>query len=211
MGHVTRSPKEKIELVKRHCKKVSQKNDFCEKDLNISTLSYLLDMCQDGDGIMYETLVLKSLCVIFKHIIDSSLVERQYPVTGGKVDAILPFRTEVLERYSFWKAWYHRYKIGSFIIEMKNYKEKASSKDIRQIKNYIQEAKQGNFGFIIARNGYQDEALRLVRSSLDEDMLIIPLDNNDVKQLLFLTNCMPNQIFRYLCEKERVLRRSIYK
>lgn len=198
---------QQLEAILRN-KPNSQKLDGLLTDkIPSDMLAAFLSLCPPQNGPVFQKLVSKVLTKIFRPIIDESLIQQECHITGSRIDIVLPFCVESLSENSFWDPWYHRYSIKSIIVEVKNEHSQAKPEDIRQIYDYIHRAKQGNFGIIVARNGFTKDSRKILKEYSAENILILPLDQNDLKLLLELSQKTPFSVFQYLSRIERLLNR----
>lgn len=202
--------------------KARKSNKYCElggqsgnkrpvdnEDIPARILPYLLDICPLGDGKIYENLTFHATKAIFDGITDKYLACQQFSSEGGRGDIELPFCTEMLPEYPCWNAWSYQYEIKSILVEVKNTANEATPDDVGQIKRYLDTAKRGRFGILVSRNGFSDGAKKTLRSYTTDNYLILPLDHNDLKQLLKLSLESSLKVARYLRRKETLLLRII--
>ena len=185
---------------------LSQKDPSCY--IPPQLLGYFLDLCPVADGPLYEHYVFRSLLCLLGHIIDAEYSKQQYKVPGRKIDVLLPFRTEQLHKHQFWESWYHRYRIRGFPVEVKNLTGRAKPDNVGQLFHYLSLAEMGHCGFLISRNGFDVSTFEVIKEHLNKEILVLPLDNDDLKQLLALVSDGPEKIFRFLCRKERLIHRQ---
>lgn len=174
-------------------------------DLPTNLLSALLKKCENGQGSLYEKLVLATFIKSFGEIIDKDLVRQRIPIDGGFADIELPFSLEMLTEYPHWTVWQRDYQIKSIIVEVKNLNKKASYEDANQLKGYIDGNHKGKCGFLVSKNGFTNEALKTLKSHAHNNYLLLPLKNSDLLELLEI-NCS-QKVIRYLRRIEECLYR----
>lgn len=177
-------------------------------DRPAALLSRFLDLCPVGDGLLYEHFVLDAIGKILVGVVDGEEVLMHVPSGGGYHDIEFAFCTEALPQYNFWEAWYHRYAITSIIVETKNETKKVRYDATVQIKEYIEEAKKGQLGMLVSRNGFTINALKkLCLLAKEKNILILPITHQDLQRLLELSMRSALDVFRFLRVVETRLRR----
>ena len=171
----------------------------------VKNLMKKLDMCPGSDGDSYKNVVFEASKAFFGEIIyaEGAICERSSK--GGRIDIELPFRASMLYKYPFWKPWYYEYKIRSILIEVKNTVKGNYSNGV-QLQGYLTGAKRGRFGLVVSRNGFTKNILLNLRSyTEDNNGLILPIDHNDLKELLQLSTIDLGEVVNYLSDKEKKL------
>jgi hypothetical protein len=155
--------------------------------------------CRIGDGKAFERLTIDSTAKIFEGLLDHKEILVQEKHAGGYSDIEFSFLSENLEKFPCFKPLFYRYNIKSVIVEAKNLKCKAGHEDATQIADYLRTAKKGNFGLIVSRNGFTKNALeRLSSYAKNEDILILPLAEREIRFLLRLRIRHMKHVYRYL-------------
>lgn len=166
--------------------------DVLGTKIPVPIILLMLDMCEIGDGLNYEKLVLRALLAIFGDLVDQENYATHVPIRGGYADIELHFRDEMLARLPHWALWRSEYGMRSFLVEVKNEKEKSSHEDIGQLGYYINLYKRGRFALIVARMGFTQHALKTCRDHNekqvnDNSYLLLPLTHEVLKYLLQLS------------------------
>jgi len=204
-----------IEAIKSHRKKkyvplrntANQTSHSDGLEIPVRLLPYLLDICPIGDGPLYETFVSATLVNVLDGIIDQDLVRRQVPIQGGFADIELPFCSEMIPEYPHWAAWQREYKIKTILAEVKNLRKKAAHEDTIQLKGYVDGNQKGSLAFLVSRSGFTKDALKTLRSYAYSNYLLLPLEHDDLRELIKLSLDSPVKVLRYLRRKETLLLR----
>jgi len=171
----------------------------------VKNLMKKLDMCPPGDHDSYKNAVFEASKAFFGEIIyaEGAICERSSK--GGRFDIELPFRASMLYKYPFWEPWYFEYKIKSILMEIKT-AEICNYSDGVQLQGYLTSAKRGCFGLVVSQNGFSRNILLNLRSyTEDNNGLILPIDHNDLKELLQLSTIDLGEVVNYLSDKEKKL------
>lgn len=164
-----------------------------------------LDECLLGEGDSYRDAVFEASKFFFGEIIHKEFSTCERRSKGGRIDIELPFMPNMLYKYPFWKPWYYEYKIRSILIEVKN-TQKSNYTDGIQLQGYLTSAKRGRFGILVTRSRFTKDTLLNLRSyTEDNNGLILPVNNTDLKELLRLSTQDPSSVVSYLSEKEKEL------
>ena len=199
----------KIESITRNEELISFANS---NNIPSHILPCLLSVCPVGKGEIYEKFVLRTIIEFMGVLIDHELVARHRHENDGFMDIEFPFCSEMLSDYPQWKAWYHEYKIKFLTIEVKNLKEAADRDAALQIKSYIEDSGRGNFGFLVSHNGFTKPCLGRLNSYARNGILILPLDNNDLMNLITAaSDSSLKKVIQYLRRKEQQLFRHKVK
>jgi hypothetical protein len=168
-----------------------------------------LQTCPIGDGKQYENLVLSASLNIFGNLVDASLVRQQVPIGGGFADIELPLCVELLaeNKYRCWESWQRDYQIKSMLVEVKNIHKMATREDTVQLKGYVDGHSRGRFAFLVSRTGFKMSALVTICAYRRDGYLLMPLDNEDLLELITLSSADPIKVMRYLRRKETILHR----
>ncbi len=167
-----------------------------------------LDLCPVGDATIYEHLVMDAIGSTFKNVVDIENVLMQASIGNGRSDIEFLFRSHELYQHPSWKDFVYRYGICGIFVEAKNMQDKAAHKDTLQIKNYIECAKRGKLGFLVSRSGFTRPAYRQLRWFIEnQNILIIPLDHEELKQLLKISLISEDKAVEFLWRKEHIVRR----
>jgi hypothetical protein len=168
-----------------------------------------LKNCPIGDGSQFENIVLSTSLKIFGKLVDGSLVRQQIPIQGGFADIELPFCLERLaeDKYRCWEPWQRDYAIKSMLVEVKNLQEKATHKDANQLKGYVDGHSRGRLAFLVSRTGFTKSALTTLSDYHRNGYLLLPLDNNNLLQLITSDSDNPKRIMQYLRRLSEMLLR----
>jgi len=185
------------------------KQEKPNKCLEIPTrlIPYFLEICKTGDGLSYQNYVFTALVKILGGIIDHDLARQNISIEGGVADIELPFCIEMLPEYPYWMIWQRDFGIKTILAEVKNLKGKATYEHVNQLKGYVDANKKGKLAFLVSRNGFTDKALITLKSYSYNNYLILPLENDDLRDLIKLSLDSPLKVMRYLRRKEELLMR----
>jgi len=175
-------------------------------DLSADMMLTLLDYCNVGDGDLYESMVMDVIGRILSGIVDCELARQQVPVAGGFCDIEFPICTEIPHGHRLWYEWIRYYEMRSLLVEVKNMAEKASYEDVSQLQGYLSGARMGRLGVLVSRSGFTSPALsRMSALASAHELLILPLDHDELKTLLRFSKEDVQNIMRYLRRKENTL------
>lgn len=165
-----------------------------------------LQNCPVGDGNRYRDIVAETLATVFSEIVDVSLIQREFPCQGGRGDIELPLRSEVMPQFPVWSQWHARYSVHSVVVECKNLDEPAAVGAVQQVLAYLVTGGRGGLGLVVARNGFTAPAMKqLVSIARTERYLILPLSNDDLRQLVQATTAGDPCAMTFLRRKQALL------
>ncbi len=173
-----------------------------EKANQISTLQQALKLCPVVDGHLYTNLVAKVLATALGEIIDFDTIQMESCLRSAiHIDIELPL-SKMISEYPLWKQWYDQYKIKSIIVEVKSTRKATGQEGVIQLRSYLEAAQKGNFGILVSRSGLTSVAiLQLRKLAIEHNILILPLDQNDLNQLLKLSIQGQVKVLKYLRRK----------
>lgn len=178
-----------------------------EKANRINILQQSIKLCPVGDGPLYVNLVGDVIRTALAGIIDFDLVRTEVQLAAGTADIELPLCPKMLSKYPLWERWYQEFKIESIIVEVKNTQKRTGIEGVMQLIRYLNTAKKGKFGIFVSRTGFTQNAMRTIRSVANErETLILPLDQNDLIELLKLSIQSTSEVVRLLRRIETILR-----
>jgi hypothetical protein len=159
-----------------------------------------LQNCPIGDGPRYENIVLSASLKILGNLIDVPFVRQQVSIQGGFADIELPFCLEILaeDKYRCWEPWQRDYGIKSMLVEVKNLQEKATHEDAAQLKGYVDGHSRGRLAFLVSRKGFTKAALGTLADYHRDGYLLLPLDSDNLLQLITSDPDNPIRVMRYL-------------
>jgi len=171
---------------------------------NAQKLLKELDLSPVGKGTAYESTAFATLKESFGNIVHHKKSRQRFYSEGGFCDIELPFCPNMLYKQPWWEYLYYKCRIRSILAEVKNMRARATPNDAGQIKRYLDTSKKGGFGLLISRSGFTKDALKTLKSyTTDNDhVLILPIEHDDLKNLLKRSTNDPSKVTDFLCEKE---------
>lgn len=152
-----------------------------------NTLIVELDNCVNGkEGFLnFEDICFNILQTMFSN--DLSLWKKQQKSNKNLYRFDLLCRIKDNTDKTFWSMLEKFFGTKYLIFEFKNYEGKISQREIYTTEKYLYKKALRNVAIIIARNGYDDNAVWAAKGSLRESgKLILLLTVGDLKKMLYL-------------------------
>ena len=177
--------------------------------LSVPELLRELDACKVGNWRRYEALVKRAMLLIFGDLVDQENQGTHVSIGGGFADIELYFCDEMVALYPNWVIWRVEYGIKSILVEVKKLRDKAAHEHVGQLKIYMDLNNKGRFAFLTSQKSFSPQALKTIKLHNEKGYLMLPLDQDALKELLKLSrhDRKKIKIMRYMRRiRERVSR-----
>jgi len=158
-----------------------------------------------GEASIYGALTMGVMKAFLRGLIDWDSAGRRSLQTS-QIDIELPINPEALQKYPLWQHWCRQYAVKSIIIETKNNRCRAKPEDVQRLKSSLDVADKGRFGMLISRSGFSRSSTKILRKyACDDQVLIVPINHNDLRMLLRLSMQDQLEAMSFLRRKETLL------
>jgi hypothetical protein len=162
-----------------------------------------------GKGEEFRDEVAALLAVTLGHIVDVTLMQKEFFANDGRGDIDLPLRTEAVGRYSLWEIWCRRYEVKRIVVETKNEKKRSDLGAVTQLMGYLGPS-TGRLGFLVSKKGFSRAALRrLEHIAQERTYLILPFTDEELVQLVKAYQRGEEAVMEFLRRQETFLLQAV--